>query len=79
MFFKSDMNSKMDTNSKPMKPVTFADVVGLEESKRSLQEVIDYMKQPGKYQEIGARMRRGIIFYGPSGTGKTTLAKATAG
>jgi len=73
------MNSKMDTNSKPMKPVTFADVVGLEESKRSLQEVIDYMKQPGKYQEIGARMRRGIIFYGPSGTGKTTLAKATAG
>ena len=69
----------MDTNSKPMKPVTFTDVVGLEESKRSLQEVIDYMKQPGKYQEIGARMRRGIIFYGPSGTGKTTLAKATAG
>jgi cell division protease FtsH len=49
MFFKNDMNGKMDTNSKPVKPITFADVVGLEESKRSLQEVIDYMSHPEKY------------------------------
>ena len=69
----------METNSKPMKAITFDSVVGLQQSKESLMEVINYMQNPKMYEEIGARMRRGIIFYGPSGTGKTTLAKATAG
>lgn len=79
MFFKSDGQSDMTTSSKPLKPITFDHVVGLEECKESLQEVIQYMRDPKKYENIGARMRRGIIFFGPSGTGKTTLAKATAG
>lgn len=69
----------MDTSSKPHRAITFNNVVGLEDCKESLQEVIEYMRDPKKYEAIGARMRRGIIFYGPSGTGKTTLAKATAG
>jgi len=79
MFFKADSHSHLDTNNKPLKAITFDDVVGLEECKESLQEVINYMRDPKRYEDIGARMRRGIIFYGPSGTGKTTLAKATAG
>lgn len=60
-------------------PSTFKDVVGLEECKTSLKEVIEFMKNPQSYKDIGARMRKGIIFYGPSGTGKTSLAKACAG
>ena len=79
MFYKASSQLDLDTSTKPLKAITFDNVVGLEECKESLQEVIDYMKDPKRYEDIGARMRRGIIFYGPSGTGKTTLAKATAG
>jgi cell division protease FtsH len=79
MFYKASSQLDLDTSKKPLKAITFDNVVGLEECKESLQEVIDYMKDPKRYEDIGARMRRGIIFYGPSGTGKTTLAKATAG
>lgn len=58
---------------------TFADIAGCDEAKNSLQEVIDYFKNPEKYKSFGARLPRGVLVYGPPGTGKTLLAKATAG
>lgn len=56
----------------------FEDIVGLDEPKKILMEIIDYMMNPLKYNKRGARMRRGVLLYGPPGTGKTTLAKACA-
>ncbi len=64
----------------PERPhVTFADVAGEEEAKRELTEVVDFLKNPMKYHQIGARLPRGILLVGPPGTGKTLLAKAVAG
>lgn len=59
--------------------VTFADVAGEEESKSELSEVVDFLRNPGKYHGIGARLPRGILLIGPPGTGKTLLARAVAG
>lgn len=59
--------------------VTFADVAGLDEEKESLQEVVDFLKTPGKYIEVGARIPKGVLLVGPPGTGKTLIAKAVAG
>jgi cell division protease FtsH len=59
-------------------PVKFADIYGHEETKKDLREIIDYLKNPEKYRALGARIRRGVLLYGPSGTGKTMLAKAIA-
>ncbi len=59
--------------------VTFADVAGEEESKNELSEVVDFLRNPGKYHGIGARLPRGILLIGPPGTGKTLLARAVAG
>ena len=59
--------------------VTFEDVAGVDESKQELQEVIDFLRQPQKYHEIGARVPRGVLLVGPPGTGKTLLARAVAG
>ena len=53
----------------------FADVYGLDFAKKELQEIIDFLKDPLKYENIGARLRRGVLIYGPPGTGKTLLAK----
>ena len=58
---------------------TFADVAGCDEEKEELVEIIDFLKNPKKYQEIGARIPKGVILVGPPGTGKTLLAKAVAG
>lgn len=58
---------------------TFTDVAGQEEAKDSLVEVVDFLKQPGKYQKIGAKAPKGILLVGPPGTGKTLLAQAVAG
>lgn len=59
--------------------VTFADVAGQEEAKESLNEIVDYLHNPGKYKAIGAKQPRGALLVGPPGTGKTLLAKAVAG
>ena len=59
--------------------VKFADVAGMEESKREIQEFVDFLKNPKKYHKLGAKIPRGALMYGPPGTGKTMLAKACAG
>jgi cell division protease FtsH len=64
----------------PERPrITFADMAGEEEAKKELSEVVDFLKNPTKYHQIGARLPRGILLVGPPGTGKTLLAKAVAG
>ncbi|MCL2351405.1 MAG: AAA family ATPase [Firmicutes bacterium] len=62
-----------------MKRLSFGDIAGNLEAKESVADVVDFIKNPGKYASYGARMPRGIIFYGPPGTGKTLMAKAIAG
>lgn len=61
------------------KRVTFKDVAGLQEEKEDLQEIVDFLKEPKKYLQVGARIPKGVLLVGPPGTGKTLLAKAVAG
>ena len=61
------------------KKVTFADVAGLKEEKEELEEIVDFLKAPKKYIQVGARIPKGVLLEGPPGTGKTLLAKAVAG
>ena len=71
--------SKARIWNKDLPKVTFADVAGVDEAKKELEEVVDFLKNPAKYKLLGARTPKGVILVGPSGTGKTLLAKAMAG
>ena len=71
--------SRARMSSDKDKKVTFNDVAGLKEEKDELEEIVDFLKNPAKYNSIGARIPKGVILTGPPGTGKTLLAKAVAG
>ena len=73
-FGKSKARLSSDNNK-----VTFKDVAGLKEEKEEVQELIDFLKNPKKFQKLGARIPKGVLLVGPPGTGKTLLAKAVAG
>ena len=62
-----------------LKKITFADVAGLDEEKEELEEIVDFLKNPKKYNSLGARIPKGILLVGPPGTGKTYISKAAAG
>lgn len=72
-------NIKNQTHNNNGKKVTFADVAGADEEKHEMEEIVDFLKNPKKYSEIGARIPKGVLLLGPPGTGKTLLAKAVAG
>ena len=65
--------------AKGKQDVTFADVAGVDDAKKELEEIVDFLKNPGKYRKIGARTPKGVILFGPAGVGKTLLARAVAG
>lgn len=71
--------SRARMSSENDKKVTFADVAGLQEEKEELAELVDFLKSPKKYVQVGARIPKGVLLEGPPGTGKTLLAKAVAG
>jgi cell division protease FtsH len=71
--------SKARIFNKDLPKATFADVAGVDEAKKEVAEVVDFLKNPNKYKALGARTPKGVILVGPSGTGKTLLAKAMAG
>ena len=74
-FGKSHARTQTDKKN----AVTFADVAGADEEKEELKEIVDFMREPKRFQEMGARIPKGVLLVGPPGTGKTLLAKAVAG
>ncbi len=78
-FLENDGSSSKKISSSQRSSFTFKDVAGNEEEKEEMQELIDFLKNPQKYQDIGASIPKGVLLEGPPGTGKTLLAKAVAG
>ena len=77
-----NLNTETETQEEDVEnrdKVTFKDVAGAEEEKIELEEIVDFLKEPEKYQKMGARIPKGVLLVGPPGTGKTLLAKAVAG
>src|SRR5256712_3364792 len=75
--FASKSFFRLHTEIRPK--VSFDDVAGVDEAKEELQEVIEFLKHPKKFQALGAKIPRGVLLVGPPGSGKTLLAKAVAG
>ena len=71
--------SKAKMFAKGKQDVTFKDVAGVEDAKKELEEIVDFLKNPAKYRKIGARTPKGVLLFGPAGVGKTLLARAVAG
>ena len=71
--FSNDMQPVAQSNKR------FTDVVGVDEAKNELEEIVDYLREPGKFTKLGGKLPRGVLLTGPPGTGKTLLAKAIAG
>src|SRR3990167_4467859 len=71
--------SKAKRFTKDMPQTTFADVAGVDEAKKELEEIVDFLKKPEKYKKLGARTPKGVLLVGPAGCGKTLLARAVAG
>ena len=71
--------SRARLHSTQQKKVTFKDVAGVEEAKEELQEIIEFLREPQKFQKLGGRIPKGVLLIGPPGTGKTLLARAIAG
>eukprot|EP00743_Colponemidia_sp_Colp-15_P005891 GILK01006332.1.p1 GENE.GILK01006332.1~~GILK01006332.1.p1 ORF type:complete len:438 (+),score=66.15 GILK01006332.1:41-1315(+) len=73
------VGTRRDKKSRDAPSITFGDVAGVTDAKMDLQEIVDYLQNPTRYRTIGAHLPRGVLLIGPSGTGKTLLAKAVAG
>ena len=78
-FLSSFTRSPAKRYEKGKSRVTFEDVAGMENAKRELAEIVDYLREPNKFTRLGARVPKGVLLFGPPGTGKTLLAKAIAG
>ena len=78
-FLSSYTRSPAKRYEKGKSRVTFEDVAGMENAKRELSEIVEYLKEPAKFTRLGARVPKGVLLFGPPGTGKTLLAKAVAG
>lgn len=77
--FNEKHSKAPNVNNNNQKKITFKDVAGSEEEKEEMQELVDFLKEPKKYSDLGARIPKGILLSGPPGTGKTLLAKALSG